>query len=70
MENLDKNMVKEILTTIQSEGIIGFQLLSTLKERNPDFDETPLYMTLKSLIYFLYLFYYLKFDNLIYFVRF
>ncbi len=49
MENLNKNMVKEILSTIQSEGIIGFRLLSILKERNPDFNETVLYSTLKTL---------------------
>ena len=49
MEKLNKTMVKEILSTIQSEGIIGFQLLSILKERNPDFNETVLYSTLKTL---------------------
>ena len=49
MEKLNKTIVREILTTIQSEGIIGFQLLSKIKKRNPDFDETSLYMTLKIL---------------------
>ena len=49
MEKLDQFMIKKVLTTIESKGIIGSQLLSILKERNPDFDETTLYMTLKSL---------------------
>ena len=49
MEKLDKFMIKKVLTTIESEGIIGSQLLSTLKEKNPDFNESILYMTLKSL---------------------
>jgi DNA-binding PadR family transcriptional regulator len=49
MEKLDKTVVREILITIQSEEVIDFQLLSILKERNPDFNETILYMTLKSL---------------------
>jgi len=49
MEKLNKTIVKQILTTIQHEGIVGSQLLSTLKEKNPDFDDTNLYITLKSL---------------------
>ena len=49
MEKLNKNIVREILTTIQFKGIVGSQLLSTLKENNPNFDETNLYMTLKAL---------------------
>lgn len=49
MEKLNKNIVREILTTIQFKGIVGSQLLSTLKEKNPNFDETNLYMTLKAL---------------------
>jgi len=49
MEKLNKNIVREILTTIQFEGIVGSQLLSSLKEKNPNFDETNLYMTLKAL---------------------
>ena len=49
METLNKTIVRKILTTIQSEGIIGFQLLSTIKEKNPGFNERVLYSTLKTL---------------------
>jgi len=49
MEKLDKDIVKSILKTIKTKGIIGSKLLSIVKEQNPSYDQTLLYITLKIL---------------------
>ena len=49
MEKLDKDIVKSILKTIKTKGIIGSKLLSIVKAQNPSFDQTQLYITLKTL---------------------
>lgn len=49
MKQLDKKIVKQILSVIESKGLYGSELLSNLKESDPTIDSARLYMTLKSL---------------------
>ncbi len=49
MEKDKKDIIKKFLAIIESEGMYGFKLLNKIKQDNPEYDQTELYITLNTL---------------------